>query len=101
MRTDQLEGYGTVAELPFVAAARFGRRPAQRFKRDGVWHDLTYRQLCGAASEIALGLIASGVRPGDRVCVLAETRPEWVQVEFGVSAAGAVVVPIYPTSSPE
>ena len=51
--------------------------------------------------EIAQGLVALGVQPGDRVCVLSDTRPEWVQAEFGISAAGGVVVPIYPSSPPE
>jgi long-chain acyl-CoA synthetase len=101
MQTHQVESRDTVAELPFVGAERFGERPAQRFKRDEAWQDLTYAELRDTTREIALGLAALGVRPGDRVCVLSETRPEWVQVEFGIAAAGAVVVPIYPSSSPE
>jgi len=97
------QGYGreTLAELPFFAAERFAGRPAQRFKRDGEWHDLSYTGLRDRTVEIALGLIALGVQPGDRVCVLSDTRPQWVHVEYGIAAAGAVVVPIYPSSSPE
>src|SRR6266542_3317445 len=91
----------TLADLPFLGAERFGERPAQRLKRDGVWQDLTYAELRDIAREVGLGLVAFGVRPGDRVCVLSETRPEWVQAELGIAAAGAVVVPIYPSSSPE
>ncbi|HET6728945.1 MAG TPA: AMP-binding protein, partial [Jiangellaceae bacterium] len=101
MQTHQVESRDTVAQLPFVGAERFGERPAQRFRRDEAWQDLTYAELRDITREIALGLVALGVRPGDRVCVLSETRPEWVQVEFGIAAAGAVVVPIYPSSSPE
>jgi len=101
MPTHQLTTPQTVAELPFLSAERFGQRAAQRFKRDGAWQDLTYAALRDVTSEIALGLIALGVQPGDRVCVLSDTRPEWVHVEFGISAAGAVVVPIYPSSPPE
>src|SRR6266545_105001 len=88
----------TLADLPFLGAERFGERPAQRLKRDGVWQDLTYAELRDIAREVGLGLVAFGVRPGDRVCVLSETRPEWVQAELGIAAAGAVVVPIYPSS---
>ncbi len=91
----------TVAELPFLGAERFGGRPAQRFKRDGAWQDLSYAALRDVTGEIAQGLVALGVQPGDRVCVLSDTRPEWVQAEFGISAAGGVVVPIYPSSPPE
>ncbi len=91
----------TVAELPFFGAERFGGRPAQRFKRDGAWQDLSYAALRDVTGEIAQGLVALGVQPGDRVCVLSDTRPEWVHAEFGISAAGGVVVPIYPSSPPE
>ena len=101
MRPHRVELPSTLAHLPFLGAERFGERPAQRFKRDGVWRDLTYAEQRDIAREVALGLVALGIRPGDRVCVLSETRPEWVQAEFGIAAAGAVVVPIYPSSSPE
>jgi long-chain acyl-CoA synthetase len=101
MQPHRVEAPNTLAHLPFLGAERFGQRPTQRFKRDGVWRDLTYAELRDIAREVGLGLVALGVRPGDRVCVLSETRPEWVQVEFGIAAAGAVLVPIYPSSSPE
>jgi long-chain acyl-CoA synthetase len=101
MRTHQVGSGATIAELPFLGAERFGERPAQRFKRDQAWQDLTYAGLRDVVGEIALGLVGLGVRPGDRVCVLSETRPEWVQAEYGIAAAGAVVVPIYPSSSPQ
>ena len=42
-----------------------------------------------------------GIQGGDRVCLLADTSPEWTFSDFGIAAAGAVVVPIYPTNSPE
>ena len=51
--------------------------------------------------EIALGLIDLGIQPGDRVCILAGTRPEWTYADLAITAAGAVVVPIYQTNSPE
>jgi long-chain acyl-CoA synthetase len=51
--------------------------------------------------EIALGLVGLGVKPGDRVGLLANTRPEWTFSSLAISRAGAVVVPIYPTNSPE
>lgn len=101
MHTDQLKLPETVAELVFTGTERFGEAPAQRFKRDGGWQDLSYAELGEAARQIGLGLVGLGVSPGDRVCVLADTRPEFAQVQFGIAAAGAVVVPIYPSSTPE
>ena len=91
----------TLARVAFDGAEWFGDRPAQRFKRDGVWQDLSYAELGTIVEEIASGLVALGIEPGDRVCILAETCPEWAQVQFAVVAAGAIVVPIYPTNSPD
>lgn len=48
----------------------------------------------------ALGLIAEGVAPGDRVAILSATRYEWVILDYAILAIGAVTVPIYETSSP-
>ncbi|MGH2884356.1 MAG: AMP-binding protein, partial [Solirubrobacteraceae bacterium] len=50
---------------------------------------------------MALGLVGLWVEPGDRVVLLANTRPEWTFSSLAISRAGAVVVPIYPTNSPE
>ena len=84
----------TVAALPSSAAARFGDRIAARFKLDGEWHEHTYAEVGQAIEEIALGLAQLGVQVGDRVGLLAETRLEWTLASFGISAAGAVVVPV-------
>src|SRR5260370_20062581 len=78
----------TVAELPFFGAERFGGRPAQRFKRDGAWQDLSYATLRDVTGENSQGLVALGVQPGDPVCVLSHTRPDWVHTQFGISCAG-------------
>jgi long-chain acyl-CoA synthetase len=91
----------TVCGLAAASAAKHGDRTAVRFKRDGEWQELTFDQVAEIVEELALGLIDLGIAPGDRVCILADTRPEWTFASFAVSAAGGVVVPIYPTNSPE
>ncbi|HEY6891688.1 MAG TPA: long-chain fatty acid--CoA ligase [Solirubrobacter sp.] len=60
---------------------------------------VSYPELRHAVREIAGGLAALGVAPGDRVAILSATRPEWVLADFGALAAGAVVVPVYHTNS--
>ena len=90
----------TVASLPGSAAERFGTQTAARFKRDGEWSEMSYAEMGEAIDEIALGLADLGIEVGDRVCVLAETRLEWTMASLGASAAGAVVVPVYPTNAP-
>src|SRR4051794_16992362 len=94
-------GSVTIADIVGLAAERYGERPAARFKRDGEWTDVSYTQLGETVSEIARGLIDLGLEPGDRVALLCTTRVEWTYADFAITAAGAVVVPIYPTNSPD
>jgi long-chain acyl-CoA synthetase len=68
---------------------------------DGVWTGVTCRQAAEEIRSAALGLIAEGVQPGDRVAVLSSTRYEWVILDYAILSVGAVTVPIYETSSPE
>jgi long-chain acyl-CoA synthetase len=94
-------GSKTIADLLARAAKQYGDRPALRHKRDGEWRDVSYAEVGEVVSEIGRGLLALGVEPGERVCILANTRPEWTYCDFAISATGATVVPIYPTNSPE
>ena len=93
-------GSMTIADLMGLAAERFGDQPAVKFKRDGEWHALTYAEVGATVSEIGRGLIDLGLAPGDRVALLCTTRPEWTFVDFAITSAGGVVVPVYPTNSP-
>jgi len=90
----------TVAALPGSATERFADHVAFRHKADGGWQEISYADAGRAINELALGLADLGIEPGDRVCLLASTRVEWVLAMYAISAAGAVVVPIYPTNSP-
>jgi long-chain acyl-CoA synthetase len=99
--TKSSAGTGTIADLIPIAAAAHAEQTAVRFKRGGAWHDVSYAQLATIVQEVGLGLIDLGIEPGERVCILANTRPEWSYADLGATAAGAVVVPIYQTNSPE
>lgn len=70
-------------------------------KAGGVWTDVTAQQFLAEVRAAAKGLIAAGVRPGDRVGLMSRTRFEWVQLDFAIWSAGAVTVPVYETSSAE
>jgi len=72
---------------------------ALRFARDGEWTEMSYTELGQAVSEIARGLMALGVEPGDRVSILSGTRAEWTLADLGSLCTGAVVAPIYHTNS--
>ena len=84
-------GSRTIADLIPRAAAAHADHTAVRYKRDGAWHDVSYSQLAEIVQEIGLGLIELGIRPGERVCILANTRPEWSYADMGATSAGAVV----------
>ena len=94
-------GSRTMADLIALATARQGGKPALKHKVDDEWVEVSYRQLEGTVRELALGLVDLGIEPGDRVSILSHTRPEWTYACFATFAAGAIVVSVYQTNSPE
>ena len=94
-------GTRTIANLLARSAVEHAKSTAVQYKRDGTWHDVTYAELGEIVQEIGLGLIDLDLQPGERLCILANTRPEWSYVDMAATSAGAIVVPIYPTNSPE
>jgi long-chain acyl-CoA synthetase len=94
-------GSTTIADLLPLAVELFGGRVAQKHKVGGEWVDIPFAEVGEIVSEIGRGLIDMGVEPGERVGILCTTRVEWAWCSFAISAAGAVVVPIYPTNSPD
>jgi len=92
----------TIADLLPIAAEQFGPRPAVMFKdEDGNWATRTFSEALDSVRNLSLGLMALGVEKGDKVSILANTRPEWSYFDFAALTAGAVVAPIYQTNSPE
>jgi len=91
----------TLADLLPLSAQRYGSMPAVRYKQDGEWVDRGFAEVLEVARSLSLGLIELGVAKGDKVSILGNTRPEWTYFDFAALSAGAVVVPIYQTNSPE
>lgn len=79
---------------------RHPRNDTINYKRDGQWIPISAAELLDHAQNIAAGLYSIGVRPGDRVALLSESRAEWTLMDAGCLFAGAVDVPIYPTLTP-
>jgi long-chain acyl-CoA synthetase len=94
-------GSRTIADLLPLAIKKYGEAPALRFKAGEDWSDVTYGELGATVKEIALGLADLGIAPGDKVSILANTRPEWTYACFGILTAGGALVTIYQTNSPE
>ena len=91
----------TIARAAANAADRFADRVAVRSKHGDEWQDRTFAEVSEIVDEIAFGLIDLGLEPGDRVSLLCNTRPEWTYSSLAISRAGGVVVPVYPTNSPD
>ena len=92
----------TIAELLPRAVERFGPDPAVRFKGpSGDWTSKTFTEVGEIVRRLSLGLMDLGIQKGDKVAILANTRPEWTYFDFAALTAGATVVPIYQTNSPE
>jgi long-chain acyl-CoA synthetase len=81
--------------------AEHGDEVGLRVRRNGQWQDVTWKEFGAQVAGVAKGLIAAGVAAGDRVALQAKTRYEWTVFDFAIWTAGAVVVPIYETSSPD
>jgi long-chain acyl-CoA synthetase len=82
-----------VAATPEAVAFRY-------FDKDA-WQGMTFREADAAAREIAAGLVARGVVPGDRVCIVSQTRLEWVLCDVAIMLAGGIAVPIYASNTAE
>jgi long-chain acyl-CoA synthetase len=70
-------------------------------KRHRVWKPISSAELETAVRRISLGFQALGLKPGDRVTLLSENRPEWVMVDFATLAPGGITVPVYTSLLPE
>jgi long-chain acyl-CoA synthetase len=100
-----------LAEIPASTSAAdvVTRRAAEqpdavmlrRKAADGSWSDVTASQFSAEVRALARGFIAAGVEAGTRIAVLSHTRYEWTLIDYALWTAGAIVVPIYETSSAE
>ncbi|WP_327289319.1 AMP-dependent synthetase/ligase [Streptomyces sp. NBC_01198] len=91
---------GSLGDIPFANAAEAPSDVVMSRKgTDGRWRDVTAAAFRDEVVAVAKGLIAAGLRPGDRLAVMARTSYEWTLLDFAGWAAGLVTVPIYPTSS--
>ena len=83
----------------FGWASRDPGRAMFAVRSGDTWQQVTAQEFAGRVGSVAAGLIAAGIRPGDRIALLASTSLEWVVCDFAIWAAGAVTVPVYETSS--
>ncbi|MBB4858021.1 long-chain acyl-CoA synthetase [Novosphingobium chloroacetimidivorans] len=80
-------------------ADALGTKPFLRTKQDGQWAAISWEETARRVCLVAEHLLALGLKPGDRVAIVSENRPEWCIADLGIMAAGCVTVPAYTTNT--
>jgi long-chain acyl-CoA synthetase len=92
----------SVAHMFFDRVAESGEREAIRYPdADEKWHSLTWNQVGERVTNLAAGLVAVGIEPGQRVAIAAGTRYEWVLADLAINAAAAATTTVYPSTGAE
>ncbi len=92
--------YPSLPALFFDRAAHYGEKTLLLRKLGETYQPLSWQQVAALVRETARGLIALGLKAGDRVAIMAYNRPEWLICDLAIMAAGGITVPIYHTSTP-
>lgn len=87
----------TLAELPFCVVARHDKPACVGRCHAGGITDLSTRDFCDRIRDLHVALRELGLKTGDHVAIMSESRPEWSIADLAILTAGAVTVPIYPT----
>ncbi len=91
----------TVCHKFLETSTKYATRLAVMYKRGGRWNELNWSAYRALVESIAAGLQTLGVRKGDRVAILSNTRLEWAATDLAILGLGAITIPIYQNSTPE
>jgi long-chain acyl-CoA synthetase len=89
----------SIADLPFHVMGRFPKPVLVGRCKSGGMDTLSSKELFERVRDVSLGLSALGIRSGDCVAIVSESRPEWLIADLAILTNGAVTVPVYPTLS--
>lgn len=95
----QLEHFPNLVTMFFTRAAELGDAPFLWAKHSGSWQAISWRQAAEQVASLATALKSLGLKPGDRVMLVSENRPEWCISDLGIMAAGCITVPTYTTNT--
>jgi len=95
----QLERFPNLVTMFFVRAAEKGDAPFLWTKTGGAWVSTSWADAARQVASLATALTAIGLKPGDRVMLVSENRPEWCLSDLAIMAAGCVTVPTYVTNT--
>lgn len=88
----------TIGSMIFNQVEKYADHAVLRFKEDGSWHDISWTELGERIENLGNGLLSLGVKPGEKVAILSENRPEWAIADLGIISIQGVGVPIYHTN---
>jgi len=91
--------WANLASMFFENADRLADKPFMWSKQDGKYHPLTWSETASKVCAIAESLVAQGVKPGDRIALVSENRPEWIIADTAIMTIGAITVPAYVTNT--
>jgi long-chain acyl-CoA synthetase len=89
----------SVPSLILGAVTRHNKTDALNYRSEGKWHNIPAPEFVERVQNTAIGLASLGVRPGDRIVLLSENRPEWSIADLAILSLGAINVPIYTTQA--
>lgn len=89
----------SVPQLCLNAALKHAKSDALNHKVAGEWVNISAERFVERVRSVALGLAEFGIKPGDRVALLSENRPEWSIADLAILSLGAINVPIYTTQA--
>jgi long-chain acyl-CoA synthetase len=88
-----------VPGLCLTAALKHGKQDALNHKIGSDWVNISAERFVERVRNVALGLADLGIKPGDRIALLSENRPEWSIADLAILSLGAINVPIYTTQA--
>ncbi len=93
--------FHSIPDMLMKKAYEYAEEVAVLYKKDGKYVALTYNDIYYRGLQVSRGLKKMGIKKGDKIAVLSETRPMWILADFGLLNIGCVEIPIYHTDSPE
>jgi long-chain acyl-CoA synthetase len=93
------EHFPSLTAMFFTRAAERGERPFLWAKREDAWRAMSWAEAARQVAGLARALGALGIRPGDRVMLVSENRPEFCIADLAIMTAGAITVPTYTTNT--
>ena len=95
----QLEHFPNLVAMFLDRVGQRGDGPFLWAKRAGAWQSISYNEAARQVAALSASLLRLGCKPGDRVMLVSENRPEWLIADLAIMAAGCVTVPTYTTNT--